>query len=712
MATLSALWWKSAATVARFGLALALLTALSGLPGQSVRASEIWTVTSTADGADVDPNDNRCDADAGAGIVCTLRAAIQQANARNQGDQIILGTAANDVLTFTLSSGLGALVITTTLSISSPGGGGLRIVDGAQLPINTPVLDLNAPALSLTGLTVTGGKLGGLAIRAGASVTVTNSTIADNANYGLYVVEGGTLTLVNSTVSGNSGGGIVNGFSSALGGLVSLNQVTVTGNFTPFDAGGIRNNGGTVRLRNSIVAGNVAGLSGPDCFGALISDGHNLLGNNHGCTGLTNGVNGDQVGSAGTPLNALLGNLQNNGGPSETHALLAGSPALNAGDPNTCPATDQRGAGRPQGGGCDIGAYEMPTVMFAQSAFVASDTASVAALSARLEAAAPFGVSVDYATSNGTALAGVDYTARTGSLTVNSPTPLTFTVPITGSPLYTGDRSFNVSLAAPPGAGVGAPGTATVTIVDTQPPPQTVFASGTYTTLKSAGAVTALVSLNTISGVTATVNYATVNGTAHAGVDFAPASGTLIFPPGQTTRPVTVTLLNASFYTGDKTFSLALSQPVSASLGAPGSTTIELVDDNPRRVFLPVVTRGPDFYASPCETEPNNLVTQANGPLQSGRPVCGNYNGVNVRDDDYFYFETRNPGPITIRVDNAIRDLQVQLFYQTTGNFLGFSASPPFEISYPSGIPGRYYVRVVMPAGYSGGPYSLNVTYP
>jgi hypothetical protein len=90
-------------------------------------------------------------------------------------------------------------------------------------------------------------------------------------------------------------------------------------------------------------------------------------------TGFTNGVNGDQVGTAAAPLDPLLGPLQNNGGPTKTHALLAGSPAIDHGDnsavdPTTqkLPTTDQRGAGHPRpkdGNGdglavVDIGAFE------------------------------------------------------------------------------------------------------------------------------------------------------------------------------------------------------------------------------------------------------------------------------------------------------------------------------------------------------------------
>ena len=118
-------------------------------------------------------------------------------------------------------------------------------------------------------------------------------------------------------------------------------------------------------VHNTIIAGNLADGSGPDCIGALASSGYNLIEDTSDCT-ITGDLAGNIVGA-----DPRLGPLQNNGGATDTHALLAGSPAIDAGDPNGCTdatgallTTDQRGAPRSSGSDprCDIGAFEFGAI--------------------------------------------------------------------------------------------------------------------------------------------------------------------------------------------------------------------------------------------------------------------------------------------------------------------------------------------------------------
>jgi hypothetical protein len=99
-------------------------------------------------------------------------------------------------------------------------------------------------------------------------------------------------------------------------------------------------------------------------YGTFVSGGHNLIGVVDGfATGF--GAASDQLGTSSDPLDPLLGPLANNGGPTQTHALLAGSPAIDKGDNTGAPATDQRGVARPRDGDgngsllVDIGAFEL-----------------------------------------------------------------------------------------------------------------------------------------------------------------------------------------------------------------------------------------------------------------------------------------------------------------------------------------------------------------
>jgi predicted outer membrane repeat protein len=213
---------------------------------------------------------------------------------------------------------------------------------------------------------------GGIGNVVGSRLIITASTISGNhANDALSSGDGGgirnsaTLTITNSTISGNTaarnGGGLYSN------GTVDLNNVTITDNHADEDNNGTGNGGGTqgsMNMKNTIIAGNIdKGNERPDCTGGPTSLGYNLIGKSDGCG--FSPTTGDQQGSIATPLNPKLGALANNGGPTQTHALLLGSPAINTANNATCASTDQRGISRlTTGTTCDIGAYEAPVTIF------------------------------------------------------------------------------------------------------------------------------------------------------------------------------------------------------------------------------------------------------------------------------------------------------------------------------------------------------------
>src|SRR5262249_37032462 len=159
---------------------------------------------------------------------------------------------------------------------------------------------------------------------------------AGDAGGGIRATAAALLT--NCTVSGNSaalqGGGI-------RAGSITLSNATVTDNSAREGGGVYLPAGGTSSVRNTIIAGNlVASVGvGPDVFGAFTSGGHNLIGDGTGGTGFTDGVAGDRVGTGVDPIDPGLGPLADNGGRTQTHALLAGSPAIDHGDNGLLPPT-------------------------------------------------------------------------------------------------------------------------------------------------------------------------------------------------------------------------------------------------------------------------------------------------------------------------------------------------------------------------------------
>src|SRR5262245_20413688 len=327
------------------------------------------------------------------------------------------------------------------LTIADSGGSNIGIIVGAIY---------NAGTLTVSNCTLSGnygayGVVGaGGAIYNGGTLTVNNSTLSDNVStYGGGIYNGGTLTVSNSTFYGNEADGVSlsngNDASSANGGAIfstgtlTVSNSTISNNFSigssyyvpdPFEpyfytimntdatggglyvfagtasidhstiagnratgqwfyegtgyGGGIavNNNGSQLQLYDSILADNSAD-HGPDLYGGVTSLGHNLIGNSNG--------SGFAVSDL-LNVDPRLGPLQDNGGPTQTMALLYGSPALDAGDGTAAPAYDQRGPGfaRIVGGTIDIGAFEAQSPpapqasSFVVSGFPSSTTAGMA----------------------------------------------------------------------------------------------------------------------------------------------------------------------------------------------------------------------------------------------------------------------------------------------------------------------------------------------
>ena len=364
----------------------------------------------------------------------SLRQAVLDANAVPGADTITFSDGTGGTTNFTDStpdtiSLNGQIALASDITIQGTGARKLIVRNVAAASLSSRVFRtlFNTPAnVTLRGLTITGGNSfgagGGISFGPSSGrlvmvdCAVVNNSSGDSYGGGLVLENsnsphllvnclfasntgtgngnGGGVnishatTLVNCTITGNTN--TVSGSATAAGGLYlaggsSMINCTVTDNRLPnsTSAGGIRVAGGNVTLTNTIVAGN--NVNGnpdirTDFGGNYVSGGGNLIGNVGAVTGAFIATN-DQAGTSASPISAGLAPLADNGGNTDTHALLTGSTALNAGITAGLPADtfdldgdlditeaipfDQRGTGftRVYGAAVDIGAYEsLPAV--------------------------------------------------------------------------------------------------------------------------------------------------------------------------------------------------------------------------------------------------------------------------------------------------------------------------------------------------------------
>jgi uncharacterized repeat protein (TIGR01451 family) len=244
---------------------------------------------------------------------------------------------------------------------TAAGRGGAIVSDSTSLDIVRTTLDGNTAMLAGGGIHHNDGV-----------VNIAEATLANNrtgGNGGGILLQLGSLNLRNSTLSGNTavgegqGGGI---YSSSYTSLNLLNN-TITANRAASGGGMLVSPSGTMAtLLNTIVAGNLNAQTSQadDVVGRLesISAG-DLIGDGTNLSGIEDGLGGNQVGTSAMPIDPRLGPLGFHGGPTHTHLLLDGSPAIDAGITSLAPPIDQRGGQRPLpiGGDADIGAVELQT---------------------------------------------------------------------------------------------------------------------------------------------------------------------------------------------------------------------------------------------------------------------------------------------------------------------------------------------------------------
>lgn len=614
----------------------------------------IITVNDLGDAADAIPSDNIC---ATAGSVCTLRAAIQTANsiggtnvinvpsgtitlASNlglgsnitvngvgTGSTIISGNGVAQVFVF-VQNGINVAMndLTITGGVSSQGAGIFATTSSTLSLTRVLVTNNNATltskqggglfiagTLNLTDSTVSNNSAanggGGIRLNATGTANITNSTISGNSTSSVGAGGGGieslgTLNITNSTFSGNTIGDGSGAGIEVAGGDTTISFTTITANSSVSTSGQLSRFGtGVFIIRGSIVANPAAGIN---CAGlsAANSGGNNLdSGNTCGFTAA-----GDLINS-----NPLLAALANNGGLTQTHALQAGSPAINAGPTTgTIPANDQRGTGFPRvvGAQADIGAFESSAIVAPTAPVVSVGNASIVEGNAgtsvlnfpvTLSAAAPSGgVVITYSTANGTATAGSDYVAVVaGSVTIaQGATTGSLPVTINGDTTVEPNETFTVTISNATNATVGtATATGTIQNDDAVVLPVLTLSDASITEGNAGTSVLnfpiTLSSAAPVGGVT--ITYSTANGTATAGSDYvAVVAGTVTIAAGATAGSLPVTIIGDTTLEADETFTVTMTNVTNATISgalAPKTTaTGTILNDD---VFVrPTVVTG------------------------------------------------------------------------------------------------------------------------
>jgi hypothetical protein len=218
------------------------------------------------------------------------------------------------------------------------------------------------------------------------------------------------------------------------------------------------------------------------------------------------------------------------------------------------------------------------SLQFSLSNYTANENAGTATVTVTRTGGAASGVSVNYSTSNGSAIAGQDYSAASGTLNFGAnETSKTFTVPITNDSISEPNETINLTLSNSVGGTLGTPATAVLTIIDDDGAP--TLSIGNVSANEGNSGTTAFnftVSLLGASSQTVTVNYSTANGTATAPSDFQSTSNSLSFAPGDTVKNITVLVNGDTEVEANETFTVNLSGAVNATIAnGIGTGTIQ-----------------------------------------------------------------------------------------------------------------------------------------
>lgn len=263
---------------------------------------------------------------------------------------------------------------------------------------------------------------------------------------------------------------------------------------------------------------------------------------------------------------------------------------------------------------------------------------------------------VNYASSDGTAQAGINYSSAAGTLNFAAgETSKTFTVSSLDDIFYGSNTTVNLTLSSPVGAVVGTPANAVLTITDNDVPPVLQFSAATYSATEGGSATITVARSGAVGGST-TVEYETAaGGSASMGQDYTGTTGTLTFGPGETTKTFIVTTIHNNIYKGVQTVNLALSNPVGGTAGIQSTAVLQINEADE----APLIQFGESSYTVNEGTAVNINVTRAGATGVVSKAQYATVNGTaksGVKYTAAVGTVTFNPGETTKSITIATLD--------------------------------------------------------
>ena len=411
------------------------------------------------------------------------------------------------------------------------------------------IIQGNVIGTDLTGKLFVGNEIDGIKITGGASSGViggTNSgeanTIAFNAGFGINLDSGNSNGIRGNSIFSNTGGGI---FLNPATNADLLQPAPVLTAAAP--------NGPGIDIQGKLTAAvlttyDIDFFSSPNQDSPGVAQGKTYLGS----TTVTTDINGLAIFNINLAVAVPSGQFVT---ATATEPVADNSSTFS----NAIPAVATK-------------------LQFSAAAYSANENGGTATIVVTRTGGTGGSVSVGFATGGGTAVAGVDYIATSGTLFFNpGVTTKTFPITILNPGKIGGSTTINLTLSAPAnGAILGVPSTATLTIQDNDGPSLSL-STAAYSVNQSAGSLVVTVTRNVPIG-TSTVHYATGGGTAIPGVNYQATAGILTFNPGDTIKTFSVPVLDDHQIHGPRTFNVSLSSPTGAVIAPPVIATVTEID--------------------------------------------------------------------------------------------------------------------------------------